>query len=43
VYSHIFSHFHAPWEQYKLDLLAELARKGPAGLHVNFTCELGAL
>lgn len=43
VCSHSFSHFHTGWEQYKLDLLAELARKGPAGLHVNFTCELGAL
>jgi hypothetical protein len=43
VCSHSFSHFHSGWEQYKLDLLAELARKGPAGLHVNFTCELGAL
>ncbi len=43
VCSHCFSHFHSGWEQYKLDLLAELARKGPSGLHVNFTCELGAL
>jgi len=43
VSSHSFSHFHEGWEQYKLDLLAELARKGPAGIHLNLTCELGAL
>jgi len=43
VCSHSFSHFHEGWEQYKLDLLAELARKGPACLHLNLTCELGAL
>ncbi len=39
VCSHLFSHFHAGWEQYKLDLLAEIARKGPAGIHLNLACE----
>lgn len=43
VCSHSFSHFHAGWEAHKLALLAELARKGPAGLHLNLMCEMGAL
>lgn len=43
VASHNFSHFHDGWQQHKLDLLAELARKGPAGIHLNLACELGAL
>jgi hypothetical protein len=43
VCSHLFSHFHPGWEQYKLDLLAELAEKGPAGIHLNLMCELNAL
>jgi len=41
--SHLFSHFHPGWEQYKLDLLAELARKGPAGIHLNLMCEMNAI
>ncbi|MDA0747431.1 MAG: hypothetical protein O2954_13000 [bacterium] len=41
--SHLFSHFRPGWEQYKLDLLAELARKGPAGIHLNLMCELNAI
>lgn len=43
VCSHLFSHFHPGWEQYKLDLLAELAGKGPAGIHLNLMCEMGAI
>lgn len=43
VCSHLFSHFHPGWEQYKLDLLAELAGYGPAGLHLNLMCEAGVL
>ncbi|MFH1568429.1 MAG: hypothetical protein ABIL09_10580 [Gemmatimonadota bacterium] len=43
VCSHLFSHFHPGWEQYKLDLLAELARRGPAGIHLNLMCEMGAI
>lgn len=43
VSSHLFSHFHEGWEQYKLDLLAEIARKGPAGIHLNLACEFGAI
>ena len=43
VCSHLFSHFHPGWEQYKLDLLAELARKGPAGIHLNLMCEMEAI
>jgi hypothetical protein len=43
VCSHLFSHFHEGWEQHKLDLLAELAQKGPAGIHLNLMCEMGAL
>ena len=43
VCSHLFSHFHLGWEQYKLDLLAELARKGPAGIHLNLMCEMNAI
>ncbi len=38
VCSYKFSHFHPGWEQYKLDLLAELAEKGPAGIHLNLAC-----
>ncbi len=41
--THLFSHFHAGWEQYKLDLLAEIARKGPVGIHLNLMCEAGAI
>ena len=43
VCSHLFSHFHPGWEQYKLDLLAELAEKGPAGIHLNLMCEMNAV
>ncbi|MDP6778531.1 MAG: hypothetical protein QGI83_17390 [Candidatus Latescibacteria bacterium] len=43
VCSHLFSHFHPGWEQYKLDLLAELAEKGPAGIHLNLMCEMNAI
>jgi len=43
VCSHLFSHFHPGWEQYKLDLLAELAAKGPEGIHLNLMCEMGAI
>ena len=43
VCSHLFSHFHPGWEQYKLDLLAELAGKGPAGIHLNLMCEMGVI
>jgi len=43
VCSHLFSHFHPGWEQYKLDLLAEQAAKGPAGIHLNLMCEMGAI
>ncbi|MBI4551717.1 MAG: hypothetical protein HY710_05575 [Candidatus Latescibacteria bacterium] len=43
VCSHLFSHFHPEWEQYKLDLLAELAGYGPAGIHLNLMCEAGVL
>jgi hypothetical protein len=43
VCSHLFSHFHPGWEQYKLDLLAELAAKGPAGIHLNLMCEMNAI
>jgi len=38
VCSYKFSHFHPGWEQYKLDLLAELAEKGPPGIHLNLSC-----
>jgi len=41
--SHLFSHFHPGWEQYKLELLAEIARKGPAGIHLNLACEFDAI
>jgi|GEM_PF-1344876 len=37
VWSHKFSHFHPGWEQYKLDLLAEMAEYGPAGLRLDLT------
>ncbi|NLX06291.1 MAG: family 10 glycosylhydrolase [Phycisphaerae bacterium] len=43
VCSHWFSHFHPGWEQYKLDLLAEVARKGPPGIHLNLMCEADVL
>lgn len=43
VCSHLFSHFHPGWEGYKLDLLAELAAKGPAGIHLNLMCEMNAI
>lgn len=43
VCSHNLSHFHEGWEQHKLALLAELARKGPAGIHLNLMCEMGVL
>ena len=43
VCSHLFSHFHPGWVQYKLDLLAELAAKGPAGIHLNLMCEMNAI
>jgi len=43
VCSHLFSHFHPGWEQYKLDLLGELAARGPDGIHLNLMCEMGAL
>ena len=38
-----FSHFHEGWEQYKLDLLGEIARKGPPGIHLNLMCERDAI
>jgi len=43
VSSHLFSHFHPGWEDYKLALLAELAAKGPAGIHLNLMCEMNAI
>lgn len=43
VCSHLFSHFHRGWQDYKLDLLAELAAKGPAGIHLNLMCEINAI
>ena len=43
VCSHLFSHFHPGWEEYKLALLAELAARGPAGIHLNLMCEMNAI
>ena len=43
VCSYLFSHFHPGWEKYKLDILAEIARKGPAGIHLNLMCETDAI
>lgn len=43
VSSHLFSHFYEGWENYKLELLAEIAGKGPAGIHLNLACEFNAI